>query len=65
MSKAHPDLDDHSLRNTVIRFGVGSICTFVIAAVVAWFFLPPPLPDVVRFGTGPDGGYYARFGKAL
>jgi len=65
VSKAHPDLDDHSLRNTVIRFGVGSICTFVLAAVVAWFFLPPPLPDVVRFGTGPDGGYYARFGKAL
>jgi TRAP-type uncharacterized transport system substrate-binding protein len=38
---------------------------FVVAVVLAWWFLPPPLPKVVRLGTGPVDGHYNRFGEAL
>jgi TRAP-type uncharacterized transport system substrate-binding protein len=44
--------------------GIG-LLVFAVAAVVAWSLLPPPLPKVVRLGTGPVGGHYARFGEAL
>ena len=38
---------------------------FAVVVIVEWWLLPPPLPTVVRLGTGPVDGYYARFGEAL
>jgi TRAP transporter TAXI family solute receptor len=37
----------------------------VVATIVAWSLVPAPLPEIVRLGTGPVGGLYARFGKLL
>ena len=57
--------DDHAVGDTLIRIGAVTTGVVLVAAAMAWVFLPPPLPDVVRFGTGPEGGYYARFGESL
>jgi len=48
-----------------LRISGAALLIFAVAAVVAWSLLPPPLPKVVRLGTGPVGGHYARFGAAL
>lgn len=48
-----------------VRIGGALLLVFGVTAVVARHYLPPPLPEVVRLGTGPDGGYYSRFGDAL
>jgi TRAP-type uncharacterized transport system substrate-binding protein len=50
-----------------LRFRIWGAVLVVFAVVVAieWWILPPPLPTVVRLGTGPVDGYFARFGKAL
>jgi TRAP-type uncharacterized transport system substrate-binding protein len=53
------------LQDTVVRIWIGILVVFIIAGVVVWSYLPPPLPDVVRLGTGPANGRYARFGEAL
>jgi TRAP-type uncharacterized transport system substrate-binding protein len=65
MRKEPTGLADHSLRDTLIRFGAASLGIFLLATAVAWIFMPAPLPKVVRFGTGPEDGYYAHFGLAL
>lgn len=41
------------------------LLVLAVAVALAWRFLPPPLPQAVRLGTGPADGYYARFGEAL
>jgi TRAP-type uncharacterized transport system substrate-binding protein len=41
------------------------LLVFAVAVVIAWWLLPPPLPKVVRLGTGPADGHYAHFGEAL
>jgi TRAP transporter TAXI family solute receptor len=65
MSQARPRLRDGPLQSAEVRiWGVG-LLVFALAAVVAWRFLPPPLPNLVRLGTGPVGGDYARFAEAL
>lgn len=58
-------LRDRSGRNAGVRFWGFVLLVFVVTAVVAWSLLPAPLPEVVRLGTGPVDGYYARFGEAL
>ena len=65
MSKLEQRLRDYTLRDSAARIWIGIFVVFVIAAVVAWSLLPPPLPKVVRLGTGPADGAYARFGQAL
>jgi len=47
------------------RIWGGAILVCVLGFAIAWSLLPPPLPKVVRLGTGPDGGHYARVGEAL
>jgi TRAP-type uncharacterized transport system substrate-binding protein len=61
MRKEPTGLADHSL----IRVGAACLLVLLLAAAIAWIFMPAPLPKVVRFGTGPEDGYYARFGLAL
>jgi len=58
-------LRDRLLRDVGVRISAGVLLVFALAAVVAWHLLPPPLPQVVRLGTGPAGGQYARFGEGL
>jgi TRAP-type uncharacterized transport system substrate-binding protein len=51
------------------RMGVGIsgvvLVIFALVVGVAWWFMPPPLPDTVRLGTGPVGSHYANFGEQL
>jgi len=42
-----------------------AIAICVVALVLIWPLIPPPLPKTIRFGTGPAGGVYARFGEML
>jgi len=65
MGKARPRFRDRPLREMGIRISGVGLLVFAVAVVVAWNFLPPPLPKVVRLGTGPVGGHYAHFGEAL
>jgi TRAP-type uncharacterized transport system substrate-binding protein len=65
MNKESFRLRDRAHRNVVARIWGAAFVVFAIAAAVAWSYLPPPLPKVVRLGTGPSNGYYARFGEAL
>jgi TRAP transporter TAXI family solute receptor len=65
MNKAPPRLRDYTHRNVGVRIWGVALFVFAVAAVVAWSYLPPPLPKVVRLGTGPSDGYYARFAEAL
>ena len=65
MNKASMRLLDHAHRNVGVRIWGAALLIFAIAAVVAWSYLPPPLPNVVRLGTGPLDGDYARFGETL
>lgn len=41
------------------------LLVFALSVALAWSILPPPLPEVVRFGTGPTDGSYTRFGGSL
>ena len=52
-------------RRTAFRVTAAALLVFAVASVVAWNLLPPPLPKVVRLGTGPAGGHYDRFGQGL
>ena len=65
MSKLPIHFRDHPLQNAAVRVWIAVLIVFAIAAIAAWSFLPPPLPEVVRLGTGPAGGHYERFGKGL
>jgi len=65
MNKASSPLRDRSDRKIVVRIWGAVLLVFAVAAVVAWSYLPPPLPKVVRLGTGPVDAYYARFGETL
>jgi TRAP-type uncharacterized transport system substrate-binding protein len=65
MNKASFGRPDHAHRNVVVRIWGAALFIFAVAAVVAWSYLPPPLPNVVRLGTGPLDGDYARFGETL
>ena len=56
---------DLSLPGLGVRISGATLLVFAAVALVAWSILPPPLPRVVRLGTGPEGGHYARFGEAL
>ena len=61
--------EDQSSHDPSLRVGLrvagAAILVCVVGFAIAWSLLPPPLPEVVRLGTGPDGGYYHRFGEAL
>ena len=65
MKTKHTEQDDDLLEGTAWRVWLAILVAFIIAAVIAWSLLPPPLPKLVRFGTGPADGAYARFGEAL
>jgi TRAP-type uncharacterized transport system substrate-binding protein len=65
MSTARRRLRDLPLRQVGFRISGATLLVFAVAAVVTWRFLPAPLPKVVRLGTGPVDGHYARFGDAL
>jgi TRAP-type uncharacterized transport system substrate-binding protein len=65
MNKTSSRLRDRSLRNVGVRIWGAAVFVFAVAAVVAWSYLPPPLPNLVRFGTGPADGHYARFAERL
>lgn len=65
MSKSRPLLRDHPLRDPKVSIWGTTLLVFALAIVVAWNLLPPPLPKVVRLGTGPTGGNYYRFGQGL
>ena len=65
MSKLSPNFRDQPARTLKVRISGVVLLVFLLATVVAWWFLPPPLPNIVRLGTGPVDGQYARFGDAL
>ncbi|MCP3869152.1 MAG: ABC transporter substrate-binding protein [Gammaproteobacteria bacterium] len=65
MEKPRPDFGDQRSRKLRFRISGAALLVFLLAAVAAWWFLPPSLPHVVRLGTGPVGGHYARFAEAL
>ena len=65
MSKSSPNFRDQPARTLKVRISGVVLLVFLLATVVAWWFLPPPLPNIVRLGTGPVDGQYARFGDAL
>jgi TRAP-type uncharacterized transport system substrate-binding protein len=64
-SRLVPPLQDSVLSNAGVQIWGVAFLVFSVAVFVAWRYLPPSLPDVVRLGTGPAGGHYARFGDAL
>jgi TRAP-type uncharacterized transport system substrate-binding protein len=53
------------LHDVAVRIWIAIVVVVIVAAIVAWGLLPPPLPEVVRLGTGQAGGYYERFGAGL
>lgn len=60
----------HYFRNLSVlsiggRISSALVLAFAAAVVLAWWFLPPALPHVVRLGTGPVDGHYAGFAEAL
>jgi len=66
MNKEHNLPRDPASRELGVRhIWVVALFVFLVTAIVAWSLLPPPLPEVVRFGTGPVDSYYAGFGEAL
>ena len=65
MSKSSPNFRDQPARTLKVRISGVVLLVFLLATVVAWWFLPPSLPNIVRLGTGPVDGHYARFGDAL
>ncbi len=65
MNKSRPYFRYRPVRTVRARFSGAVLLVFAVAVVVAWWFLPPPLPKVVRLGTGPADGSYTRFGEAL
>jgi TRAP-type uncharacterized transport system substrate-binding protein len=48
-----------------VRISGAAVLAFAVVAFVTWRYLPPPLPTLVRLGTGPAGEHYARFGDGL
>jgi TRAP-type uncharacterized transport system substrate-binding protein len=58
-------IDELAGQKVGARLSALGVAVFAIAVVVAWQLLPPPLPRVVRFGTGPVDSHYARFGEAF
>jgi TRAP-type uncharacterized transport system substrate-binding protein len=65
MSKSRFRFKDHTLRDPEVRISGAALLVFAVSLVVAWRLLPPPLPKLVRLGTGPVDGHYARFGEVL
>ena len=65
MSKKHPNFFDRLLHSVGVRIWGTVLLLFAVATVVAWSYLPPPLPEFVRLGTGRVGATYERFGKEL
>lgn len=65
MKKLRSLLRDRSFRNSGVHVWGLALLAFIVTAAVAWSLLPPPLPEVVRLGTGPVGGHYARFAEVL
>lgn len=45
-------------------FGIGTLL-FVVAALLIWPLVPPPLPKTIRIGTGPADGRYRVFGERI
>jgi len=65
MSDARARIRDQPLQSLGVRISGAALVVFGVAVVVAWRLLPPPLPEVVLLGTGPESGHYAHFGEAL
>jgi TRAP transporter TAXI family solute receptor len=65
MPKLRTHDDDSALSRLKVQIAMATMLAFAAAAVLTWHFLPPPLPKVVRLGTGPVGGDYARFAEGL
>ncbi len=65
MARSRLRFRDLPLPGVAARISGATLLIFAVAALVTWNFLPPPLPRVVRLGTGPEGAHYARFGEAL
>ncbi|MBT8068624.1 MAG: hypothetical protein KJO09_15380, partial [Gammaproteobacteria bacterium] len=65
MGKPQTPARNRWLRDPAVRIWIAIVVVVILAAISAWSFLPPPLPEVVRLGTGQAGGYYERFGEAL
>jgi len=65
MKRPRAIIHGHHHRDVGVRVWGLVLLVVVVAAVVAWSLVPAPLPEVVRLGTGPVGGFYARFGELL
>lgn len=65
MSKARRYFRNRPVKGMGVRISGAVLFLFALAVGVAWWFLPPPLPDVVRMGTGPVDGHYTGFGEVL
>ncbi len=65
VNKSSPNFRDQPVQTLKVRISGAVLLVFLLATVVAWWFLPPSLPNIVRLGTGPVDGHYARFGDAL
>lgn len=65
MKKPPSLLRGRHLRDAGVRIWGLVLLIVLVAAYAVWSLLPAPLPEVVRLGTGPAGGIYARFGELL
>lgn len=65
MKRPRAIIHGRHLRDVGVRVWGLVLLVVVVAVVVAWSLVPAPLPEVVRLGTGPVGGFYARFGELL
>jgi len=65
VNKSSPSFRDQPVRALKARISGAVLLVFMLATFVAWLFLPPSLPNIVRLGTGPVDGHYALFGDAL
>lgn len=65
MSQARRRFVDVPVRDVRLRISGAALLAFAVAVILVWRLVPPPLPQVVRLGTGPVGGHYAHFAAAL
>jgi TRAP transporter TAXI family solute receptor len=65
MTEENSHFPDHPLENLGVRISGATLLVFALAAIVTWRLLPPPLPAVLRIGTGPAHGYYDNFAEEL
>jgi TRAP-type uncharacterized transport system substrate-binding protein len=65
MGKPPIQIRNRWLHDPALRIWIAIVVVVIVATNVAWSLLPPPLPEVVRLGTGQAGGYYEHFGEGL